>query len=78
MSDTRHQVEYAQRKRCLQQAATSLLVQAEQILSDLDHDRAPGTDGTAVVRDAAAVAVQLAVLAKLDEIAARMRAEKAA
>lgn len=73
MTTTRAQVDYAQHKWSVQQVATSILVQAEQILCDLDHGRLPVADGEAVVAAAARLVKQLTLLKKADEEAARAR-----
>jgi hypothetical protein len=73
VTTTRHQVECAQHRRQVQQAATALLVQAEQVLSDLDHDRPTRADASTIIGDAARLAVQLELLRKAIEHAARMR-----
>ena len=72
MNTIRHQVEYAQRKHRVQQVATSLLVAAEQILSDLDHDRLPASDGMDAITAAGRLAVQLELLKRAAKTAARM------
>lgn len=71
MPTTRSQVDYAQHKWSVQQIATSLLVQAEEILSHLDHNRIPDTDGELLIVDAHRCAVQLALLRQADEDVAR-------
>ena len=73
MPATLSQNEYAQRKFAVQQGVAALLVQVEEILSDLDHDRLPAIDSMDAILTAAGIAVQLELLRE----AARARMQAA-